>query len=137
MVMKLSTHSFTLTSPAEVAGMRCGCSEEQSSEVRGVQPNSILERSCSAHDENVAISLARSMIRSCVALNFDIAIATCALVRARSKVVQAVLMCALARARSKVPQCCSNMSEARFSHFDSRCAFYSKSLQSQIHVLDA
>ena len=33
MVMKLSTHSFTLTSPAEVAGMRCGCSEERSPEV--------------------------------------------------------------------------------------------------------
>ena len=33
MAMKLSTHSFTLTNPAEVAGMRCGCSDEQSSEV--------------------------------------------------------------------------------------------------------
>ena len=33
MVMKLSTHSFTLTSPAEVAGMRSGCNEERSSEV--------------------------------------------------------------------------------------------------------
>ena len=62
MVMKLSTHSFTLTSPAEVAGMRCGCSEEQSSEASGVQPNSILERSCSARDENVALSLARSTV---------------------------------------------------------------------------
>ena len=62
MVMKLWTHSFTLTSPAEVAGMRCGCSEEQSSEVSGVQPNSILERSCSAQDENVALSLARNTV---------------------------------------------------------------------------
>ena len=33
MVMKLSTHSFTLTSPAEVAGKRSGCSEERKSEV--------------------------------------------------------------------------------------------------------
>ena len=33
MVMKLSTHSFTFRSPAEVAGMRCGYSEERSSEV--------------------------------------------------------------------------------------------------------
>ena len=67
--------------------------------------------------KNVAISLARSMIRSCVALNFEIAIPTCALVRARSKVVQAVLMCALARARSKVPQCCSNMSQGQILEF--------------------
>ena len=62
MVMKLSTHSLTFTSPAEVAGMRCGCSEEQSSEVRGVQPKSILQRQCSAQDENVALSLARSTV---------------------------------------------------------------------------
>jgi len=62
MVMKLSTHSFTFTSPAEVAGMRRGCSEEQSSEVRGVQPNSILQRSGSAQNENVALSLARSTV---------------------------------------------------------------------------
>ena len=62
MVMKLSTHSFTLTSPAEVAGMRCGCNEEQSSEVSGVQPNSILERSCSTQDENVALSPARNTV---------------------------------------------------------------------------
>ena len=33
MVMKLSTHSFTSTSPAEVAGMRSGSGEERSSEV--------------------------------------------------------------------------------------------------------
>ena len=33
MVMKLSTHSFTFTSPAEVAGMRSGSGEERSSEV--------------------------------------------------------------------------------------------------------
>ena len=33
MVMKLSTHSFTLTSPADVARMCSGPSEERSSEV--------------------------------------------------------------------------------------------------------
>ena len=33
MVMKLSTHSFTFTSPAEVAGMRSGCSGERNPEV--------------------------------------------------------------------------------------------------------
>ena len=46
----------------------------------------------------------------CVALNLGIAVATCALARARSKVLQEVLICALARARSKVAQSCSNMS---------------------------
>ena len=69
--------------------------------------------------ENVVISIARCIIPSYVALNFDIAIATCALVRARSKVVQAVLMCALARARSKVPQCCPNMSQGQILEY--RC----------------
>ena len=49
----------------------------------------------------------------CVALLFETAIATCALGRARSKVLQDVLMCALARSRSKVSQCCSNMSEGQ------------------------
>ena len=39
MVMKLSTHSFTLTSPAEVAGMRSGCSEERSSELCAYEDN--------------------------------------------------------------------------------------------------
>ena len=33
MIMKLSTHDFTFTSPGEVAEMRCGCSEERSLEV--------------------------------------------------------------------------------------------------------
>ena len=50
-------------------------------------------------------------VNRCVALNFGIAVATCALARARSKVLQAVLMCALVRARSNVTQCCSNMRE--------------------------
>ena len=49
----------------------------------------------------------------CVALNLSFAMATCALARARSKVLQEVLMCALARARSKVSQCCSHMSEGQ------------------------
>ena len=31
--MKLGTDSFTFASPSEVAGMRCGCSEERSLEV--------------------------------------------------------------------------------------------------------
>ena len=62
MIMKLSMHSFTSTSPDKVAGMRSGCSEEQSSEVRGVQPKSILQRQCSAQDGNVALSLARSTV---------------------------------------------------------------------------
>ena len=53
----------------------------------------------------------------CVALNFGIAVATCALARARSKVLQAVLMCALARARSNVAQCCSNMREGQIWEF--------------------
>ena len=53
----------------------------------------------------------------CVALNFGIATATCALARARSKVLQEVLMCALARARSKVSQCCSNMSQRQILEF--------------------
>ena len=62
MIMKLSTHSFTSTSAAKVADMRSSPSEEQSSEVRGVQPKSILQRQCSAQDGNVAISLARSTV---------------------------------------------------------------------------
>ena len=41
----------------------------------------------------------------CVALNLGIAIATCALARARSKILQEVLICALARARSEVRKC--------------------------------
>ena len=49
----------------------------------------------------------------CVALNLSFAMATCALARARSKVLQEVLMCALARATSKVSQCCSNMSQGQ------------------------
>ena len=53
----------------------------------------------------------------CVALNFGIAIATCALARARSKVLQEVLMCALARARSKVAQSCSHMSGGQILEF--------------------
>ena len=53
----------------------------------------------------------------CVALLFGIAIATCVLARARSKVLQEVLICALARARSKVSQCCSNMSEGQILEF--------------------
>ena len=53
----------------------------------------------------------------CVALNLSFAMATCALARARSKVLQAVLMCALARAGSKVPQCCSHMSGGRIWEF--------------------
>ena len=60
--MKLSTHSLTSTRLAGAEGMRNGCSEKQSSEVRGVQPKSILQRQCSAQDGNVAISLARSTV---------------------------------------------------------------------------
>ena len=52
-----------------------------------------------------------------VALNFGIAIAFCALARARSKVLQEVLSCALARARSKVSQCCSNMGQGQILEF--------------------
>ena len=52
-----------------------------------------------------------------VALLFGIAIATCAIARARSKVLQGVLICVLARARSKVAQCCSNMSEGQMWEF--------------------
>ena len=52
-----------------------------------------------------------------VALNLGFAIATCALARARSKVLQAVLMCALARPRSKVAQSCSHMSEGLILEF--------------------
>ena len=44
-------------------------------------------------------------------------IATCALARARSKVLQEVLMCALARARSKVAQFCSNMRGGQIFEF--------------------
>ena len=60
-----------------------------------------------------------------------IAIATCALVRARSKVVQAVLMCALARARSKVPQCCSNMSQGQILEF----RFFEGNYRHLLHVV--
>ena len=52
-----------------------------------------------------------------VVLLLSFAIATCALARARSKVLQAVLMCALARARSNVAQCCSNMREGQIWEF--------------------
>ena len=52
-----------------------------------------------------------------VVLLLSFAIATCALARARSKVLQEVLMCALARARSKVSQCCSNMSQRQILEF--------------------
>ena len=52
-----------------------------------------------------------------VVLNLSFAIATCALARARSKVLQEVLMCALARARSKVAQSCSHMSGGRIWEF--------------------
>mgnify|MGYP003329754701 CR=1 FL=1 len=58
----------------------------------------------------------RFLVR-CVALNFGIAVATCALAAARSKVLQEGLMCALARARSKVAQCCSNMGEGQILEF--------------------
>ena len=53
----------------------------------------------------------------CVALNLGIAVATCALTRARSKVLQAVLICALARARSKVAQSSSHMSGGQILEF--------------------
>ena len=70
---------------------------------------------------NVGFSLARSMVfRSLLATSscfLSFAIATCALARARSKVLQEVLMCALARARSKVSQCCSNMSRGQILEF--------------------
>ena len=56
-------------------------------------------------------------IARCVALNLCSAIATCALARARSKVLQEVLMCALARARSKVAQSCSHMSGGQILEF--------------------
>ena len=52
-----------------------------------------------------------------VVLNLSFAIATCALVRARSKVLQEVLICALARARSKVAQSCSHMSGGQILEF--------------------
>ena len=52
-----------------------------------------------------------------VVLLLSFAIATCALARARSKVLQEVLMCALARARSKVAQSCSNMSGGQILEF--------------------
>ena len=50
-------------------------------------------------------------------LNLSFAIATCALARARSKVLQEVLMRALARAGSKVAQSCSHMSGGRIWEF--------------------
>ena len=53
----------------------------------------------------------------CVALNFGIAVATCALARARSKVLQEVLICALARARSKVAQSSSHVGGGQILEF--------------------
>ena len=53
----------------------------------------------------------------CVALNFRIATATCALARARSKVLQEVLICALARARSKVAQSSSHVGGGQILEF--------------------
>ena len=66
-----------------------------------------------------------------VALNSGIAIATCALARARSKVLQEVLMCALARARSKVSQCCSNMSRGQILEF----RFLERNYRHSLHVV--
>ena len=55
----------------------------------------------------------------CVALNFGIAVVTCALARARSKVLQEVLICALARARSEVRKCAhAKMSTARSENLE-------------------
>ena len=62
MVMKLSTHSITFKCLKEVTGMRCGYSEEKSSERRGLQRKSIVQQLCSAQNENVALSLARSIV---------------------------------------------------------------------------
>ena len=53
----------------------------------------------------------------CVALNFGIAVATCALARARSKVLQEVLICALARARSKVAQSSAHVGGGQILEF--------------------
>ena len=74
------------------------------------------QRSC-VDFENVVISLARAHISSCVALNFEIAIAICALAAARSKVLQSLLMCVLAAARSISSQCCSNISEGQILEY--------------------
>ena len=68
----------------------------------------------------------------CVALNFGIAVATCALARARSKVLQEVLICALARARSKVAQSCSNMSGGQILEF----RFLEGNYRHSSHVVD-
>ena len=68
----------------------------------------------------------------CVALNLSFAMATCALARARSEVLQEVLMCALARARSKVSQCCSNTSEGQFWEF----RFLEGNYRHSSHVVD-
>ena len=67
-----------------------------------------------------------------VALNFRIATATCALARARSKVLQEVLICALARARSKVAQSCSNMSGGQILEF----RFLEGNYRHSSHVVD-
>ena len=53
----------------------------------------------------------------CVALNLGIAVATCALARARSKVLQEVLICVLARARSKVAQSSSHVGGGQILEF--------------------
>ena len=68
----------------------------------------------------------------CVALNFGIAVATCALARARSKVLQEVLICALARARSTVAQSCSNMSRGQILEF----RFLEGNYRHSSHVVD-
>ena len=67
-----------------------------------------------------------------VVLLLSFAIATCALARARSKVLQDVLMCALARARSKVSQCCSNMSRGQILEF----RFLERNYKHSSHVVD-
>ena len=67
-----------------------------------------------------------------VVLLLSFAIATCALARARSKVLQEVLMCALARARSKVAQSCSHMSGGQILEF----RFLEWNYRHSLHVLD-
>ena len=67
-----------------------------------------------------------------VALNFGIAVATCAPARARSDVLQEVLLCALARARSKVAQSCSNMSRGQILEF----RFLEGNYRHSSHVVD-
>ena len=67
----------------------------------------------------------------CVALNFGIAMATGALARARSKVLQEVLICALARARNKVAQSCSHMGGGQILEF----RFLEKNFKHSSHVV--